>query len=232
MKNFIQDFKERINEIDEYFDFASFIDEIETHKKQEISYNGSIKKYIPKRDLQKILRSNCYILLYNIVESCIRNAILSVYDCIHDQSLTYSELSPRLQDIWISNKTKQAQVTEKAIKSWLKGLMKEVALRSKIVLDKESIQISGNLDYENIQKIVNTYGFFGKILGDKTQIENALNKIKRERNLLAHGNKTFTQSGEIILMSELIKLKDTTSSYLEQLLKNIEDYIDQERYKN
>lgn len=230
MKAFIRDFNTRIDEINEYFTFVAFIDSIETHKKEKI-INGTSCEFIPKRDLQKILRSNCFLLLYNLVESSVRNGILSVYDSIHDDSLKYEELSEKIQDIWLTHQTSQTKTLEKSKKTVLKGLMKEVLEGNQIVLKEDTINIAGNLDYDNIQKIINTYGFFGKITVNKKHINSALYKVKQERNLLAHGNKTFCESGEIITMSELTNIKDNISKYLGETLLNIETYIDNKRYK-
>jgi hypothetical protein len=230
MKTFITDFKTRIDEINEYYSFVIFIDSVETHKNEKIGING-LKEFVPKRDLQKILRSNCFLLLYNLVESSIRNCILAVYDNIHDDSLKYDELSDRIKEVWLIHQAKKAQLSEKNLKKWLQELMEEVIDRDQLVLEKETINISGNLDYENVQKIINTYGFFGKVKGDKKAVEASLNKVKRERNLLTHGNKTFCQSGEIVTMSELIAIKENITSYLDELLINIEIYIDKKRYR-
>lgn len=229
MKAFIRDFNTRIDEINEYFTFVAFIDSIETHKKEKIT-NGTSCEFIPKRDLQKILRSNCFLLLYNLVESSVRNSILSVYDSIHDDSLKYEELSESIQEIWLTNQTRQAQISENRINARLKELIEEVSEGSQIVLKEDTINISGNLDYYSIQKIINTYGFFGRITVDKRHIESALYKVKQERNLLAHGNKTFCQSGEIITMPELTNIKDNISKYLDELLLNVETYIDNKGY--
>lgn len=230
MKTFIRDFKIRVDEINEYYSFVIFIDSIETHKREKISI-GSFKEFAPKRDLQKILRSNCFLLLYNLVESSIRNGILSVYDSIHDDSLKYDELSERIKEVWLSHQTRQTQLSEISLKKWLKKLMIDVSEDNQLILEKETINISGNLDYDNVQKIINSYGFFGKFLVDKMDVELALNKVKRERNLLTHGNKTFCQSGEIVTMAELIAVKENVIKYLDELLTNIEVYIDNKRYK-
>jgi hypothetical protein len=230
MKSFIRDFNNRVDEINEYFSFVEFIDKVETHKKEKLTSTVNIE-FVPKRELQKILRSNCFLLLYNLVESSIRNSILTVYDCVHDESLKFDELSNKLQEIWLSHQSKKVPVTEKSIKKWLKELMNDVSIGYEIKLEKDTINISGNLDYENIQKIIDTYGFFGRITIDKNIIGNNLGKVKIERNSLAHGNKTFCQSGEIITFPELVIIKDNIILFLTELLLNIETYIDDKKYK-
>lgn len=230
MKSFISDFNNRVDEINEYFSFVEFIDKIETHKKEKLTSTLNIE-FVPKRELQKILRSNCFLLLYNLVESSIRNSILAVYDCVHDESLKFDELSDKLQEIWLAHQSRQIPVAERSIKKWIKELITEVSIGYEIKLEKDTINISGNLDYDNIQKIINTYGFFGRITIEKNIIGNNLGKVKMERNSLAHGNKTFCQSGEIITFPELIVIKDNIILFMTELLSNIEIYIDNKNYK-
>lgn len=230
MKSFISDFKTKTCEINEYCYFVKYIDRIESHKQEKIT-DSSLKEYTPSRDLQKILRSTCFMLLYNLVESSIRNGILSVYDSIHDDLLKYEDLSEKIQEIWLSHQAKNGKKSEQNIKKWMKELVKKLSEGYQITLDKEIITISGNLDYNNIQKIINTYGFFGQSTVDKKDVEFSLNKVKQERNLLAHGNKTFCQSGEIVTISDITKIKEHIFIFLDELLTSIEKYIDNKKYK-
>jgi len=229
MKSFLADYQSRVEEFDEYFSFIRFIDKIETHKKQNL-FIDQITFVTPRRDLQKILRANCFILLYNLVESSIRNGILGVYDCIHDNGLTYYDLSDKVKDIWLSNKSQKIKLSEKNFKLSLRELIEETSVSNQIILRNDTITISGNLDYKNIQKIVTAFGFWGKITIEEKKVIKALDKIKEERNLLAHGNKTFTQSGAIITIAELETIKTVAIAYLNDLLNNISVYIDNKSY--
>ena len=229
MKNFISDFNLLLLEIDEYYDFVGYIDKIETHKKEKIISSVGLE-FIPTRELQKILRSKCFLLLYNLIESSVRNSILSVYDCVHDESLKFDQISEKLQKIWIKYKHKQLPNSDKNVQKWIKSLIEDVYNGSQINLSKETINISGNLDYDNIKKIVDTYGFYGTLSNSKS-IENSINKVKAERNLLAHGNKTFCQSGSIITFSDLISIKNNVTCFLKEYLTNVEIYIDNKKYK-
>ena len=230
MKTFRQDFNSRVEEFNTFFRFVQYADSIETHKKESISKADGGSFQI-NRDLQKTLRSNCFLILYNIIEASIRNGILAIYDSIHDDGLKYEDLAERIKEIWISYKSKQIQVQEKKLKTSIKKMVEDISTGHVIQLGKETIQISGNLDYDNIHKIINTYGFFGVITGDKEQIKRSLDKVKSERNLLAHGNKTFCQSGEIVTVQEISIIKENVESFINDLLQNIEGYIENCRYK-
>ncbi len=138
MKTFQTDFYTRLDEINEYFAFITFIDGVETHKQEKLAV-GNSTQYVPKRDLQKILRSNSFLLLYNLVESSIRNSILAVYDCIHDEALKYEELSDTIQEIWLINQSKKVQSSDKNVKKWLKSLIEGVSDGGQIILEKDTI---------------------------------------------------------------------------------------------
>ncbi|OQX25952.1 MAG: hypothetical protein BWK80_12955 [Desulfobacteraceae bacterium IS3] len=96
MRQFIQDFNKRVKEIDNYFSFVRKIASIESYKREEIVLPGR-DKHIVDSDLQKILRANCFLMLYNLVESSIRNGIVAIYDAIHDENLTYKDINSNIK---------------------------------------------------------------------------------------------------------------------------------------
>ena len=227
------DFAKRVEEVEIYFAFAKEIDVIETHKQQKFKLNDNFELTV-KRDLQKVIRANCYLILYNLIEASIRNGIWAIYDAIMDDKLSYEELSLNLQVIWLTEKAGDINELSnlKKIQDYLKDLFAEVKIDKSVNISKNRISISGNLDYRSIEKLINDYGFYGKItLRDKRKLGKALLKIKNERNALAHGNKSFRQSAEIITIQDLIEFKDLTVSYLKDVTRNISIYIENKKYK-
>jgi len=225
-----KDFQYRKFEINEYFSFVEYIDKIETHKKEKLS-TSSCLEYLPKRELQKVLRANCYLMLYNLIESSICNCIIAIYDNIKDDSLKFEELSPQLQKIWLKHRSKQIFNKSTDKEQHLGNLINEVITGNVIDLDKESITVSGNLDYDVIDKVINAYGFGGTMNTDKNQIKKHLAKVKRERNHLAHGDKSFCQAGEIITIVELINIKNNIIAFLSEILANVEIYLSDKKYQ-
>ncbi len=55
-------------------------------------------------------------------------------------------------------------------------------------------------------------------------------KIKDNRNRLAHGEHTFYDAGKKSSVKEIIELKDEVFHYLDDVVKNIGDYIDTKSY--
>ena len=65
MKNFIQDFNKRVSEIEQYFELVDKIEQLSSLTDRKIIFPSG--EYIVNIDLQKILKSNCYLLLYNLI---------------------------------------------------------------------------------------------------------------------------------------------------------------------
>lgn len=55
--------------------------------------------------------------------------------------------------------------------------------------------------------------------------------VKTQRNLLAHGNISFSECGRERTFIELNDIKNEVINYLEDILNNIEIYIDNKDYK-
>ena len=66
MKEFIRDFQKRVEEIDKYFDLVDKIEQLGAFSTNLIVFPSG--EYAIDGDLQKILKSHCYLLLYNLIE--------------------------------------------------------------------------------------------------------------------------------------------------------------------
>ena len=87
MKESIRDFYKRVSEIDKYFRLVDRLEQISIVTQESSILNSD--DYIGDRDIQKILKSQCYLMLYNLIESSIRNGIIAIHDAILLDQLTY-----------------------------------------------------------------------------------------------------------------------------------------------
>jgi hypothetical protein len=228
------DFVTRVEEIEIFFSFAKEINSIETYRQKKLQINNEVELTV-KRDLQKIIRSNCYLILYNCIEATIRNGIWNLLDAIHDEKLCYQDLSKEIQNIWL--KEQAQEIGEISNQKRLRENIKEIIdfrLQGHIVVfSKSRISLSGNLDFKSIETLLREFGIHGKInTKDKLKLGKALLKVKSERNALAHGNKSFRQSAEVITIQELIEYKDLIISYLEDITNNFIIYIEKKKFSN
>jgi hypothetical protein len=87
--------------------------------------------------------------------------------------------------------------------------------------------ISGNLDGRKINEILKDYGI--KVLTCPERKE--LLPIKNLRNKVAHGEITFKEASRGIVISEVEKYIKATDVCLNELIKNVNDYLLNENYK-
>ena len=55
------------------------------------------------KDLIKILKAGLFLLLYNLAESTVRQALTAIYDEIPVQNVKYHEVIDLIKKIWISH---------------------------------------------------------------------------------------------------------------------------------
>ena len=102
MTTVLADFDERVIEIELYFEHLRLI---EIRSAQLLLPNsGQIRRIDP--DLIKVLKANCFLLLYNLMESSIRLALIEIYDKINGEQLNYSAVIDQIKRIWIGAKHK------------------------------------------------------------------------------------------------------------------------------
>jgi hypothetical protein len=235
MKDFIKEFNRRVAEIQKYFELVDRIEQLGAFSTNSITFPSG--EYIVDSDLQKILKSHCYLLLYNLVESSIRNGITAIHDVILIDKLTYKDLSLQIKRLWLLNdKSKSfrdSYVKKDTVADNLQELIKSVLDDEIVSLDSSNIPISGNLDAKTIQELIHMYGFVGNLGVASKEIDNILNFVVKIRCDLAHGNVSFcdASSQSLITWSKLVDHKDKLVKYLTHLLNNIDDYIDKKKYR-
>ncbi|MBE9227533.1 hypothetical protein IQ264_19065 [Phormidium sp. LEGE 05292] len=235
MKDCLDEFKNRVEEVEKYFTLVSAIDKLETHKFNSLSLPDGDTCDVDS-DLKKILKASCYLILYNLIESSVRNGILAIYDAIHDDGLIYKDLNKNIQSIWLeyqSDSFTKLPITKKNVVKNIQEILNSVIENLPIKLEKDKLNflISGNLNAEKIEQIIRNYGFFGKITVDKKRVKYVLDHVVKMRCDLAHGNASFCQASSNKVMRELIEIKNDVITYLQDLLNNIDDYIQQKKYK-
>ena len=149
-------------------------------------------EYAVDRDLQKILKSHCYLLLYNLVESSIRNGIMEIHYAISADNLTYKDLSPRIKKLWLLNDRSKSFTSSNIKKDTIATNLQEIIeliLHDQVIsLDASNIPISGNLDAKTINELINMYGFSGNLGISAKEMDIILNFVVKIRCDLAHGN--------------------------------------------
>ncbi len=217
MINTIAEYNKRLNEVEIYFDSLSLLDKGTC----EITCTDIVGNVTTKNidtQLSTILKANGFLLLYNLIEATIRKSIDAVLNSIHSSSVSFAALSDKLRKIWLRQELKKMS-SEKLI-----DIAESILNNSIICFEKECINISGNIDAQEIRNILKQLG--------GTEISNGRNlkTIKDKRNNLAHGEFTFSEIGGNYTVSELIQYKEETKSYLSSVLAEIQSFISNKKF--
>lgn len=222
-------FARRTEEVLRYFDFLTAVTDNKADLLGVLQPDQSVKKvenFVLSRDLVKTLRANGYLLLYNLVESTMTNAIDAIHQIFQAGSLSFDDLRTEVQQIILKN-FRGVVLDENMISNRSHPI--QIAMLQ-IGYKKENL-FSGNVDARSIRDTAKIYGF--GIATHDTSISRdgqRLLDIKNKRNQLAHGKISFEECGHETSHDELIAITNETIAYLKAVLAGIEEYVTKRAY--
>lgn len=228
MNILLLEYEARVGEIDVYFTFLNDIVE----KGAGLCYPRArkTKRSAMDDDLVKILKANALLLLYNLIESSIRNGLNAIYDSIKADKLQYEILRRELREIWVHGEFRPdpTRLPENNAKRVLEML--ELVIKSEhIIFDTKVLPISGNLDADRVRELSTKYGFSHKT-SPSTRGGYHLVRVRQERNNLAHGLKSFKECGRDLTLDSLVEIKRQVVVYIRQILRNMQRFVDRRQY--
>ncbi|SKA72354.1 hypothetical protein SAMN02745130_01044 [Thiothrix eikelboomii] len=186
-------------------------------------YDSRIEVHTPlESGITHILKANGYLILYNLLEATIENALKAAHLIICETS--FNSLTTHLKKTILTEFKKM----EIDLDKFPHQEIIETTLH-KITLDKYK-PFSGNLDAKKIKNIIEKYG----IALDTTSEDKKGAKlliVKNRRNALAHGGQSFIQIGRDTSIDELIAIKNQTILFLENFLQCTRAYLEQQHYQ-
>lgn len=220
MQETIEEFVARIGEINLYLSFL---------KKFE---DGIIKNFFKKEEMNNILKSNCFLMLYNLIESTFINGIDILYNILKTNNHKYQDISDKLKDIWFNYSFKKSFDPNSHFNTYKTKAYKvidSILKKETIKMDRKAIGLDGNLDCENIMNTCNSHGI-GLNVSNKKEGGAILHIIKLKRNDLAHGAISFSECGKDFSYQDLKKYKNEIMIFLYGYIKSLKEYIDKEEY--
>jgi hypothetical protein len=222
MQTVLIDFQQRVEEINRYFAFLEKLGQ-ETIQLSVLKDDGQRENIPLDSQLIKTLKANSFLLLYNLVESSMRNAVIAIFDELKNKQVSYNSVRIEIKKIVIQNFKKRSPDN---VHSKIKDISTDI-----IAAGFQSQELfSGNIDREEVSKTARNFGFSFNTEYHKTKHGESLYTIMTNRNDLAHGNKSFAEIGRDITIEELLKTKEEVIAYLEQILNNVNHYIVTEDY--
>ncbi len=212
----LEDFNKRSQEVSDYF---AFLIEVEQQRVRVIK-DGNVSRI--HSGLDKTFKATGYLLLYNLVESTIRNAVVSIFNEIQRKHISFDNLKMELKKlIWKNIKKRSVDKLTRNITTLSQDIISES-------FDSDDL-FSGNVDAKKIREIAIIYGF-SIVTNSETRGGTDLESIKEKRNSLAHGFIPFSEVGNNLSANEFVKMSDRVIKYLRQILENINEYLDNEEY--
>jgi hypothetical protein len=217
MTTVFEDFRTRSSEVDVYFDFVIALAERAVLLQAAPGQNPTIN--LANDELLKTLKASCYLLLYNLVESTMRNAVEAIFDELRTTRTSFDACRLELKIEVLKNFRKRNSDSL---------LTKLAAIASDVVHETfvASEAFSGNLDGRAIRETARRYGF-AQPTGSQFHL---LLTVKNARNDLAHGVKSFVEVGRDATPDDLKDAKAQTIDILNQTLTNIENYLTGQLY--
>ena len=219
-----EEFEKRLKEVDLYFTALAPLDDCSCCIESK-SIQGEIRRVPIDSELNKILKANCFILLYNLIEATIRNTIRAISNKIADEGLIYKDFSDNLKRLWVNHIFKGVDKhTDKH--KFISPILQKIVDNQFLKLEEDSVSISGNIDAKKVKEIAKRIGYKEPTDGHQ------LYTIRVKRNELAHGDKTFAEIGRDFTVKDLLEIKRTLTTFIEEVLDNVQEYIDTQAYKN
>ncbi|MCD4670354.1 MAG: hypothetical protein K8S14_07905 [Actinomycetia bacterium] len=221
MKEIKRDFNKRKNEINTYFIFLENLLIYDT-----VSWNGNSQEKILS-ELRSIMKSNIFLMLYNLTESSISAAIEQIHISIkRDKNISFDNVNEG-----IKIKLIRYLKNKKKVKKFIDEIDEISIDIISSCFDKKGV-FSGNAGRREINDLAKQYGFSINSDYKKTKHGKKLDKVKDHRNALAHGVFSFREIGKEYTLTDIREFKDETIAYLEQIIENIEIYINKKAYNS
>lgn len=220
-------FEDRKKEINLYFTLIDFLDDI---KRKDISDKHN--ELLTNKDLEKILRANSLLMLYNLIESTLINAIEFVYQTFRENNLTYGHVRQEIKEIWFNYRFSNAYDKNSHFYTYRKtalNIINSIMCGESLVLDRKATGISGNLDADSIRDVCKNHGIkFRTPSNCHGGIK--LKTVKEQRNQLAHGTLSFVECGRDFTVIDLNEIKDEVILFMDGFIASIEQYYNNQDY--
>lgn len=234
MNDYIQEAQELLEERSEEISrHLKFVQELIDSKAQFLALEKRDKLvkasgYQIERGLVKTLSASSYLLIYNLVESVMTDALDAVHKQLRSDELSFSQLSDKLQKICLKNFNSHNTNSE------LAKDIGHVTLQEALTWLGYSRfnHFNGNIDAKMIQSKARLYGF--QIADHDKKFTNdgrILKEIRDNRNRLSHGEVSFEECGQDTAIENLISLHLQTKVYLSAVLEGINTFLIQQQYR-
>lgn len=217
MQSVLQEFDDRVMEIEAYLDFIRQVDSSQMLLLKAQTQGPSYTSH-EQQDLLRTFKASALLMLYNLMESSVTNAVEAIFDELEQQAIPFDRCRDEIRLVILKN-TKGHDP---------KKLLPEIrSLATDIVTKTFRLDaiVSGNVDAREIREVAKRYGFLEpQSRGDRLLI------VKTTRNDLAHGSKSFAEVGRTFSVDDIVEIKKEVVDYLTETLKHVIEYLNENKY--
>ena len=182
-----------------------------------------------KQRFFRIMKSNFLLMLYNLVEATFTTGMLEIYDQLKSDECSYANVIDEIQNIWRDYKVKEVHKPDSKLSTYtnrVQNIVLDITQNTPLILSKSMIGVDGNLNAEKIKKICDKHKIRYRVVDDQL----ALEKVRKKRNALAHGDESFSRCARDLTISDLGIIKDTVIRFISEIVEGMEKYCNEKQY--
>lgn len=134
-----------------------------------------------------------------------------------------------IQNIWRDYKVKEVHKPDSKLSTYtnrVQNIVLDITQNTPLILSKSMIGVDGNLNAEKIKKICDKHKIRYRVVDDQL----ALEKVRKKRNALAHGDESFSRCARDLTISDLGIIKDTVIRFISEIVEGMEKYCNEKQY--
>lgn len=212
-------YEDRKSEIEFYYSVMVDIDDDEK----------STLSTIDNQRFFRIMKSNFLLMLYNLVEATFTTGMLEIYDQLKQENCSYETVIDEIQNIWRDYKVKEVYRPESGLATYtnrVHQIVKDITQNTPMALSKGMLGINGNLNAKQIKDICDKHRIRYRVTDDQLVLE----KVKKKRNSLAHGDESFSRCARDLTLTDLEEIKDIVLLFISEILVGMDKYYDEKQY--
>lgn len=228
MPNVQQEYQDRVAEIVAYLSHVRSVEEgTVLLVTQNSGATAPAYSVIQREDLVRTFKAGAFLMLYNLMEATVRNAVEAIFDELTTRGVNFDVCRREVRRVVLNNlkhcdnKSHLDSHRVNEAVDLFTALARDVVART---FQRERV-VSGNVDARKIKELAKRYGF-----AEPAASSGRLLTVKTTRNSLAHGDQSFSEVGRNVSVHELDSIKTEVVDYLGLFITNITIYLSQQHY--
>lgn len=230
----MSELQERLADRDEELEvYVQFLKALDGKATLNVSHGrGERRRHVDER-VTKILKANFFLLLYNLVEASVREALRLFYEAVRSDGCTVKDVTEELRHLWIDaavDRVRPRTANQDSYRNVARQLVQDTVRDVQANLVVEDRRFGGNLDADQIRRMCQEHGV--PIRADRrAKGGEKLRLVKSRRNDLAHGVLSFSECGRDYTLAQLLEVRHETVLYVRGVLRSVEHHATRKGFR-